>query len=409
MDVYAPAARQQLADAQNYNTAGYREYLAQQAAGNAARAFQNTQGQNARTMASMGWQPGSGAMASMQQQAALASAAQQAAQGTAAAWQAEQEGWNRVNTAMNNQAGAHLIAGANDALGVEAGVTNANTAAQASVANANTAAQASVANANTAAQASLANGWLDSQTSLGTAQMGAAMGAFNAGLSARSNDFSTGAQGLQAGYNTGVNAQLQGYQTGAQSQMAGYQLGGQALLEGYNQAANAYRDAGDLYNYAGQLSIDAQRVSNESANTSLGLYMTPREQYFQNQMMAIQPEMWGLTNKYNAYLGANQIEAGNASNEAGLFSSIIGAGGKIGAAALTPTSDRRLKQDIARVGTYANGLPQYEFAYRADPTVRYRGVMADEAEKFMPEAVVTGPDGYQRVNYALLGIEMEKV
>jgi hypothetical protein len=35
--------------------------------------------------------------------------------------------------------------------------------------------------------------------------------------------------------------------------------------------------------------------------------------------------------------------------------------------------------------------------------------MADEVEKFMPEAVVTGPDGYQRVNYALLGIEMEKV
>jgi hypothetical protein len=132
--------------------------------------------------------------------------------------------------------------------------------------------------------------------------------------------------------------------------------------------------------------------------------MTPREQNFQNYLASIQPQMWGLTNHYNAYMGAKGVEAGNAANKTELWSSIIGAAGSAAGA-----SDRRLKQDIARVGTYANGLPQYEFAYRADPTVRYRGVMADEAEKFMPDAVVTGPDGYQRVNYALLGIEMEKV
>ena len=68
-----------------------------------------------------------------------------------------------------------------------------------------------------------------------------------------------------------------------------------------------------------------------------------------------------------------------------------------------------MKQDIVRVGTYYNGLPQYEFAYRDNPGVRYRGVMADEVERVMPEAVLTAPDGYQRVDYALLGIEMEEV
>jgi hypothetical protein len=311
--VYAPAARQQLADAQNYNTAGHREYLAQQAAGNAARAFQNAQGQNTRTMASMGWQPGSGAMASMQQQAALASAAQQAAQGTAASWQAEQEGWNRVNTAMNNQAGAHLIGGANDALGVEAGVTNANTAAQ-----------AGVANANTAAQASLANGWLDSQTTLGTARMSAAANAFNAGLDARSRDYATGTAGWNNAYGTGSGALMQGYQTGSQG-----------LMQGYNQAAGAYNNAGGLYADAGQLSIDAQRAANESATTAQGLYMTPREQYFQNAQAAIQPQMWGLTNHYNAYMGAKQIEAGNAANNAGLMGSVIGAAGTAAGGYLT--------------------------------------------------------------------------
>jgi hypothetical protein len=351
-----------------------------------------------RTMGSTGMNMGSGAAAALQQQAMLANAAQRAGAGTGTRWAAEQEGWNRVNTAMNNQAGAHLIGGANDALGVEASVTNANTGAQ-----------ASVANANTAAQASLANGWLDSQTTLGTARMSAAANAFNAGLDARSRDYATWTAGLNNAYATGTSGLNNAYHTGSDALMQGYQTGSQGLMQGYNQATGAYNNAGDLYRGAGQLSIDAQRAANESANTSLGLYMTPREQYFQNSQAAMQPQMWGLTNHYNAYMGAKQIEAANAANQSGLLGSVIGAAGTAAGGWLSAGSDRRLKQDIARVGTYDNGLPQYEFAYRADPTVRYRGVMADEVEKFMPEAVVTGPDGYQRVNYALLGIEMEKV
>jgi hypothetical protein len=72
------------------------------------------------------------------------------------------------------------------------------------------------------------------------------------------------------------------------------------------------------------------------------------------------------------------------------------------------TSDRRLKQDIVEVGEYPNGLPAYEFAYKHDPTRRFIGVMADDVEKFMPEAV-TEVDGYKTVDYALLGITMREV
>lgn len=74
-----------------------------------------------------------------------------------------------------------------------------------------------------------------------------------------------------------------------------------------------------------------------------------------------------------------------------------------------PTSDRRLKQDVVRVGTYDNGLPQYEFAYKDQPEKRYRGVMADEVEQVCPEAVIMAADGFKRVDYALLGIAMEEV
>ena len=60
-------------------------------------------------------------------------------------------------------------------------------------------------------------------------------------------------------------------------------------------------------------------------------------------------------------------------------------------------SDRRLKTDIERIGETGEGYPKYRFRYLWDPLVTLRiGVMADEVPSFL---VVTGPDGYKRVNY----------
>lgn len=69
-------------------------------------------------------------------------------------------------------------------------------------------------------------------------------------------------------------------------------------------------------------------------------------------------------------------------------------------------SDRRRKTNVIRVGRDARGLGLYEFAYRSDPSVRYRGVMADEVETVDPVAVVDlGP--FKVVSYVRLGLEME--
>ena len=72
-------------------------------------------------------------------------------------------------------------------------------------------------------------------------------------------------------------------------------------------------------------------------------------------------------------------------------------------------SDRRLKQDIVRVGDHPAGFGLYLFSYL--PAHRDRcghgrhfGVMADEVECFMPEAVTTGKDGFKAVRYDRLGI-----
>jgi len=72
-------------------------------------------------------------------------------------------------------------------------------------------------------------------------------------------------------------------------------------------------------------------------------------------------------------------------------------------------SDRVVKENIVRIDTHPLGIGLYLFDFK--PEYRERcgsgrqfGVMADEVETVMPEAVVMHPDGYKMVNYAMLGI-----
>jgi hypothetical protein len=71
-------------------------------------------------------------------------------------------------------------------------------------------------------------------------------------------------------------------------------------------------------------------------------------------------------------------------------------------------SDVRLKTDIEKVGTTLYGLPLYHFCYKTGPE-RFEGVMAQDVLEVMPDAVVTGEDGFYRVNYGRLGISMTQI
>ncbi|HSI52902.1 MAG TPA: tail fiber domain-containing protein [Ramlibacter sp.] len=73
-------------------------------------------------------------------------------------------------------------------------------------------------------------------------------------------------------------------------------------------------------------------------------------------------------------------------------------------------SDRRLKHEIVRVGDHPAGFGLYLFSYL--PAHRDRcghgrhfGVMADEVEQVIPEAVTVGQDGFKSVHYDRLGIQ----
>jgi hypothetical protein len=69
-------------------------------------------------------------------------------------------------------------------------------------------------------------------------------------------------------------------------------------------------------------------------------------------------------------------------------------------------SDMRLKHDIVLLGRLDDGLGYYRFVYNGGHTA-YVGVMAQQVQTVMPEAVTRGPDGYMRVSYDLLGLPFE--
>jgi len=107
-----------------------------------------------------------------------------------------------------------------------------------------------------------------------------------------------------------------------------------------------------------------------------------------------------VNNQYNANLGAYNSQVASNNSARGSF---LGTLGSLGGAWIA--SDIRLKRNIKPVGE-RGGHKLYEFSYIGSAD-RFIGVMAQDVEKYMPEAV--RDVGHKEVNYAMLGIEMRRV
>jgi hypothetical protein len=83
-----------------------------------------------------------------------------------------------------------------------------------------------------------------------------------------------------------------------------------------------------------------------------------------------------------------------------------GGGGAASGGGAAAASDINLKENIEKIGE-ENGFNIYEFNYKGQPE-RYRGVMAQEVQEIMPEAVVE-KDGYLAVIYDKIGIEFKQI
>tara|TARA_R100000781_G_scaffold12684_1_gene11132 strand:- start:6801 stop:7613 length:813 start_codon:yes stop_codon:yes gene_type:complete len=73
----------------------------------------------------------------------------------------------------------------------------------------------------------------------------------------------------------------------------------------------------------------------------------------------------------------------------------------------TPPSDRRLKENIKKIGESLSGLGIYRFNYIGQAK-KYIGAMADEVIKVVPEAAILGADGFYRVNYDLIDVDFRE-
>ena len=67
-------------------------------------------------------------------------------------------------------------------------------------------------------------------------------------------------------------------------------------------------------------------------------------------------------------------------------------------------SDIRLKHDVVPLMQLDNGLELYRFRYKGSDRTLYVGVMAQDVEKFDPNAVSRDRDGYLRVDYHRIGV-----
>ena len=218
-----------------------------------------------------------------------------------------------------------------------------------------------------------------------------------AGQSIGQNLFSQGLQGAQFGnaaqQQLYSNSQAQQQANNAIAQQAfgnrltNANLGNTAQQQQYNQA---------LTNYNLPLNtLSALRTGAQVQNPSF--VNAPQQANTSGADILGASQM-----SYNAQMGDfNAKQAAQQNFNQGLMG--------LGGAGIIAASDIRTKQNITRIGTLPNGLPFYQFEYKPEfkdhPLAghgKFVGVMAQEVQAVMPDAVINLDNGYLAVDYGKL-------
>lgn len=191
------------------------------------------------------------------------------------------------------------------------------------------------------------------------------------------------------------------------------------------EAANAADlAAANLGLQGGDMAYDAYNANQNRALSAIGMApdlsaatYNPLQQQFeagqyrdslaQNELaaeiMAHQQEQAGPIDAINNYLALTSGLGGQFGTSTATTQQNPGLLGILGGIAplFSLFSDRRLKEDVEKVGKMDDGTPIHVYRYKGDP-VMHMGVMAQDVEKKHPEAVTTHPSGYKMVNYGAL-------
>jgi hypothetical protein len=171
------------------------------------------------------------------------------------------------------------------------------------------------------------------------------------------------------------------------NQMSNANLGNQAQQQQFNQALTQYN----------------MPLNTLSALRTGAQVQNPTFQNAPQQATTAGADLLGAaSSQYNAAMGGfNAQQAAQANMNSGL----MGLGGTLGAAAIM--SDIRTKENITQVYWLPNGLPVYAYEYKPEYKDEaghgvHIGVMAQDVEQVMPEAVITRADGIKMVDYGVL-------
>jgi hypothetical protein len=173
------------------------------------------------------------------------------------------------------------------------------------------------------------------------------------------------------------------------------QLNNAAQLQQYNQnlGQGQFSNQAALQELQKQLTLRNQPLNEITGLMSGSQLQMPQFQGYNPTNIAPAPIFAGAQAQGAADMQNYGIQQSGANAlTSGLFS-LAGAG-------VAKYSDRRLKSNIKRVGTHKLGIGLYEYDILGK---HEQGVMADEVEKVMPQAVLMHPSGYKMVNYGLLG------
>jgi hypothetical protein len=233
-------------------------------------------------------------------------------------------------------------------------------------------------------------------------------------------NFNVGSQGLQNLFSpdyeqkqiaaSQIPGQLQ-YQQNLASQQAGFggagQLGSarQALAGTQLAQTNALQQqkaAADMQNQIAQNRMSAANSLMSGGQSALQGGLAGAQAGQAASMVPMQ-----MAQQYAQYLNsfAPNLQ-GNFSGTGGYTTTTQGGTGTSsgGVNILPGLSDINAKENIEFVGTKGQHK-LYDFNYRGHPE-RYRGVMAQDVQKYMPQAVTVSPEGYLVVDYDLLGVQM---
>lgn len=201
------------------------------------------------------------------------------------------------------------------------------------------------------------------------------------------------AQGMNTAYNTGLGA---------------YQADQSRLLQAGGQMGNLGGEQQTL----GEAGANALQTSGAQQQQLTQQQLTEAYNNFMNQVNYPQNElnvrMSSLSNSpYNNINYTSLAPTNSSAANVGAFSSLAGllgggssGGGVIGGTPIS-SSDIRLKKNLVRLGETPAGIPLYAFNYLwedEDDNIHI-GVLAQQIEEIIPEAVIINENGFRLVDY----------